>query len=70
MSARLSLAQPLPECALCETPTKRETFDRTGGLCSDCAQGIGIAAKSLPAVPKHRRGLFTSPGDSWVEVTD
>lgn len=28
---------PLPECQLCETPTRRDVHERTGGFCSTCA---------------------------------
>jgi hypothetical protein len=30
------LPRPLPECRLCQTPTRRRTHQRTGGLCSAC----------------------------------
>jgi hypothetical protein len=36
----LYLAHPLPECAMCETPTRRAIHNATGGLCSACADSI------------------------------
>jgi hypothetical protein len=49
------IAAPLPECELCETPTRRATHDRNGGLCNDCIQGIWKAAALLPPqVPDAR----------------
>lgn len=51
MSARwLQLAQPLPECALCEQPVRRETWERLGGLCSECNDAIAAAAAMLRPV--------------------
>lgn len=29
-------SQPLPECVVCERPTRRETHERNGGYCSRC----------------------------------
>lgn len=41
MSARLTgwsrHWRPLPECALCQRPTRRDVFAARGGFCSDCA---------------------------------
>lgn len=28
--------RPLPECRLCQTPTRRRTYRANDGLCSDC----------------------------------
>jgi hypothetical protein len=28
--------RPLPECALCGTPTRRRTHRTNGGMCTDC----------------------------------
>lgn len=28
--------RPLPECRVCQTPTRRRTHDATGGLCTGC----------------------------------
>lgn len=46
MTART--APPLPECALCGTPTKRAAHDRNGGLCSPCATGIADTVRMVP----------------------
>lgn len=32
----MKIARPLPECKLCETPTRRDTWLARGGLCTDC----------------------------------
>jgi hypothetical protein len=42
------VADPLPECALCATPTKRDAHDRNGGLCSPCATGVADTVRMLP----------------------
>lgn len=49
------IARPLPECQLCETPTKRATWEALAGLCSPChaqllhpAGGLTIAPDQLP----------------------
>jgi hypothetical protein len=34
------VAQPLPECVGCETPTRRETWQATGGLCTACGDAL------------------------------
>lgn len=47
MTARV--AEPLPECALCETPTKREVWETNGQLCTRCSQGIADTVRMLPA---------------------
>jgi hypothetical protein len=44
------LPQPLPECLLCELPTRRATWTANGGLCSDCAGGMRRVAGLLPPV--------------------
>jgi hypothetical protein len=30
------LPRPLPECRLCQTPTRRRVHQRNDGLCTDC----------------------------------
>lgn len=44
----IRIGQPLPECAGCHRPTKRATFDRTHGLCSDCAGELEQTARITP----------------------
>lgn len=44
----MKIAQPLPECRLCEVPTRRDSFERNGGLCTDCAHGIAETVRMLP----------------------
>lgn len=49
MTARLQLvSEPLPECFLCEQPTRRQTWTANGGLCTDCASGVRRVADQLP----------------------
>lgn len=55
MSARLHLvSEPLPECRLCEMPTRRAVHDALGGLCTACDAGVRRAAELLPARPESR----------------
>lgn len=42
------VAEPLPECALCENPVLRETFEANGGLCNGCTRGISDTIRMLP----------------------
>lgn len=42
------VAAPLPECLLCEAPTRRDVHARLGGLCSGCDIGVRRAAALLP----------------------
>lgn len=44
----LHIAHPLPECRMCEEPTRRAVWDDTGGFCSACNAGIRKAAQLLP----------------------
>jgi hypothetical protein len=41
-------ALPLPECRLCEQPTRRDVYDRNGELCTRCADGITDTVRMLP----------------------
>ena len=46
------VAEPLPECSLCETPTRREVHEANGGLCTSCATGLADTVRMLPvAIP-------------------
>lgn len=42
------VADPLPECQLCERPTRRATHERNRGLCNDCTHGIAETVRMLP----------------------
>ena len=42
------VADPLPECDLCEVPTARAVHDKNGGLYSPCATGIADTVRMLP----------------------
>lgn len=42
------LAEPLPECSLCETPTARDAHERNGGLCTACVAGIADTVRMVP----------------------
>jgi hypothetical protein len=44
-------AAPLPECRMCETPTKRDHWEANGQLCTPCADGIAATVRMLPARP-------------------
>jgi hypothetical protein len=44
-------AQPLPECRMCEAPTKRDHWEANGELCTPCADGIAKTVRMLPARP-------------------
>lgn len=58
MSRHLAVVpEPLPECVMCERPTRRDTFDRLGGLCSDCT--AGIAAITIGMGPRGARPVGT-----------
>lgn len=41
--------RPLPECSGCGRPTRRATFQRLGGVCTDCHTpgGQGLARLEL-----------------------
>jgi hypothetical protein len=41
-------AAPLPECRLCEAPTKRETWEANGELCTPCTQIVADTVRMLP----------------------
>jgi hypothetical protein len=44
----VTVAEPLPECRLCERPTLRKAHEANGGLCTDCHDRIADIAKGLP----------------------
>jgi hypothetical protein len=44
----IRIADPLPECLLCEVPTARATHEANGGLCSSCSDGIDATVRMLP----------------------
>jgi hypothetical protein len=51
VTARLTLvSEPLPECSLCERPTRRATWEANGSLCTECTQGIDKTLSMLPPV--------------------
>jgi hypothetical protein len=43
----LVVPAPLPECRLCERPTRRDVHERYAGLCSDCNDGVQAIADRL-----------------------
>ena len=52
----LVVPQPLPECGLCEQPTRRAVYEDNGGLCSSCSEGITriaqhVAGRLPPVLP-------------------
>lgn len=44
-------AQPLPECAVCDRPTKRDVWDTNDGLCSGCLEELSRARSALGLRP-------------------
>lgn len=42
------IAEPLPECSLCEQPTRREAWEENGQLCTGCSSGIADTVRMLP----------------------
>lgn len=42
------VAEPLPECRLCERPTLRAVWEANGELCTDCADTIADTVRMLP----------------------
>lgn len=44
----MKIAEPLPECSLCEAPTARAAHDANGGLCTPCRTGIADTVRMLP----------------------
>lgn len=50
----LQQAAPLPECLLCERPTRRDVAERTGGLCSTCAGEATVRIEPLRNVLDDR----------------
>ena len=44
---RLVTADPLPECPMCERPTRRDVYAELG-LCTDCAEAVAAVASRLP----------------------
>jgi hypothetical protein len=46
-------APALPECSLCERPTRRATWEANGGLCSDCL--VGAVLLRTPRTTRRAR---------------
>jgi hypothetical protein len=46
------VAEPLPECELCERPTHRATWEENGHLCTPCVSGIADTVRMLPVGPR------------------
>ena len=49
----MRVARPLPECRLCEQPTKRRVWLANVGLCTSCVDGIDATVRMvrLPPAP-------------------
>jgi hypothetical protein len=47
------IARPLPECRLCESPTRRSVWLENAGLCTECVDGIAATVRMvrLPPAP-------------------
>jgi hypothetical protein len=55
------VAAPLPECRLCESPTKRSVWEANGELCTDCVTVLIDTVRMLPirdAPPMDDRTAF------------
>jgi hypothetical protein len=55
-------AAPLPECSLCEAPTRRDVHDRNKGLCSLCAGEATVRIEPLRNVMDDR----TAHVERWL----
>lgn len=71
-------AAPLPECALCETPTERAAWEGNGGLCTPCTRGVADTIRMLPVSrgglidldnARRRRALLTGAGPVMDDPT-
>jgi hypothetical protein len=67
----IGIAAPLPECLLCETPTRRDVHDRNGGLCSQCNNDTTVRIEPLRNVNDDRtayveRWLPPVPGQTRI----
>ena len=51
-------AEPLPECRGCETPTRRDVWTGSGGLCTPCQDATRREAA------RHHHGLIPLFGDA------
>lgn len=54
MTARL--AEPLPECVLCERPTRRDVWTGSGGLCTACGDALRRAEALRPLYEAEEAG--------------
>lgn len=43
--------RPLPECALCQTPTRRRTHRANGGMCTDCRKAYDAGRGEQQRIP-------------------
>ncbi len=57
---RLVVPEPLPECPLCERPTRRDVHDELG-MCTACHDGIRDAAERVTASLGARLGRRLPP---------
>lgn len=42
------VADPLPECELCDRPTLRTAWEENGRLCTVCARGLADTVRMVP----------------------
>jgi recombinational DNA repair protein (RecF pathway) len=43
--------RPLPECALCKTPTQRRSYRANGGMCTECRKVYDEAHGEQQQIP-------------------
>jgi hypothetical protein len=70
------IAAPLPECRLCEAPTRRDAWERNGQLCTECATGIADTVRMLPigratllSLDEARRARLAAQGERLDDAT-
>lgn len=60
----MKIAEPLPECVICERPVRREAHQRNGGLCSRCRgiySGLHVVAEDGTTPTIFARGGYPPP---------
>jgi hypothetical protein len=55
--------QPLPDCAICSTPTRRIVHRRNGGMCSSCRKSYEEAHGEQQRIPVVTAALAPRPPD-------
>jgi hypothetical protein len=58
--------RPLPDCALCGTPTKRRVHRANGGMCTDCARAYAAGQGEQQQLPL----VVPAPGRTPPDLTN